>query len=99
MLLMLQVYASFTSASAAEAAKPEPIPVTTALLGSVLVFPIRDAPAAAVSVNDTRLDAEITGIVSNISVQVGDRVTRGGGGGRPRLRAAPHRGEAGRGRA
>ena len=51
--------------------------VTTAELGSLLVYPSRDAPADTVSMNDTRLDAEITGVLEEIPVQVGDRVAKG----------------------
>jgi len=51
--------------------------VTTAELGTLLVYPSRDAPADTVSMNDTRLDAEITGVLEEIPVQVGDRVAKG----------------------
>ena len=51
--------------------------VTTVELGTLLVYPSRDAPAETVSMNDTRLDAEITGVLEEIPVQVGDRVNQG----------------------
>lgn len=56
---------------------PQPVPVTTAELGSVLIFRTHDAPAIAVTLNDTRLAAETTGVVAAIPVQVGDRVSTG----------------------
>ncbi|NKN34133.1 efflux RND transporter periplasmic adaptor subunit [Marichromatium bheemlicum] len=51
--------------------------VTTVELGTVLVHPVREAPAEAVALNDTRLGAEINGVIAAIDVAVGDRVERG----------------------
>ncbi len=64
-------------ASDAVAAEQPQVTVTTAELGGLLVYPSRDAPADTVSMNDTRLDAEITGVLEEIPVQVGDRVSQG----------------------
>ncbi|MBN2886462.1 MAG: efflux RND transporter periplasmic adaptor subunit [Chromatiaceae bacterium] len=62
-------------ASAPKAA--EAVPVSVIELGRVLITPERDAPALAVALNDTRLSAEISGVIESIEVVVGDRVTAG----------------------
>ncbi len=54
-----------------------PIPVTTKKLTDILFFPLRDAPATAISLNDTRVSSEISGILKSISVRVGDSVKKG----------------------
>ena len=53
------------------------VPVTTAELGSVLIHPARDAPGTAVTLNNTHLDAKSTGVIAEIVVAIGDRVTKG----------------------
>lgn len=64
------------NALAAEEKRP-PVPVTTAELGSLLIHPTRDAPATAVSLNQPRVSAEINGVIAEIGVEVGERVTQG----------------------
>ncbi len=54
-----------------------PIPVTTKKLADIIFFPLRDAPATAISLNDTRVSSEISGILENIRVRVGDSVKKG----------------------
>lgn len=63
-------------ALAAEEERP-PVPVTTDALGSLLIHPTRDAPATAVSLNRTQVSAEINGVIAEIGVEVGARVTQG----------------------
>lgn len=54
-----------------------PVPISLATLSSIQVYPERDAPAVAVTLNDTHLDAEIAGVIAAIEARVGDRVKRG----------------------
>lgn len=53
------------------------VPVTTTPLRDLVIFPIRSAPATAVSLNDTSISAQITGNIMDILVKVGDVVERG----------------------
>jgi RND family efflux transporter MFP subunit len=53
------------------------VPVTTRALADVLFYPVRDAPATAVSLNDSRVAAEQSGVLQDISVKVGDSVQKG----------------------
>jgi RND family efflux transporter MFP subunit len=55
----------------------KPIPVTTKPVSEVVFFPVRSAPATAVSLNDARIGSEISGLLETILVRVGDRVNRG----------------------
>lgn len=66
------------SALAAES-EPEPLPVliTTIELSSILIHPTRDAPATAVTLNRPQVSAEINGVIAEIEVDVGDRVSQG----------------------
>jgi len=50
------------------------IPVTTKKLADVLFYPVRDAPATTLSLNDTRVSTELKGILKGIHVRVGDGV-------------------------
>lgn len=52
------------------------IPVTVKKFVEVAIYPVRDAPAAVVSLNDTRVSSEINGLLQDISVRVGDRVEK-----------------------
>lgn len=54
-----------------------PKPVSTARLSEVVFFPYRDAPAMAISINDTRVSSELDGVLSTINVRVGDKVKKG----------------------
>lgn len=74
-VLLLYVSVSL-SALAADSERPA-VPVTTLELGSVLVHPTRDAPATAVTLNRTQLSTEINGVIAEIGVEVGDRVSQG----------------------
>ena len=49
-------------------------PVTTEMISEIAFHPVRNSPATAVSLNDTRVSAEIRGVVKSINVQVGERV-------------------------
>jgi RND family efflux transporter MFP subunit len=51
--------------------------VTTRPLQDVLFHPTREAPALAVSMNDSRVSAEIRGVIDEITVRVGDTVRPG----------------------
>ncbi len=53
------------------------IPVTVKKFSELAIYPVRDAPAAVVSLNDTRVSSEINGLLQDISVRVGDRVEKG----------------------
>ena len=55
----------------------EPVAVTTRSLTEVLIFPVREAPATAVSLNDSHVSAEIRGVLKRIAVRVGDSVSAG----------------------
>jgi RND family efflux transporter MFP subunit len=55
----------------------KPIPVTTKPVSEVVFFPVRSAPAKAVSLNDARVGSEISGLLETISVRVGDSVNEG----------------------
>ncbi len=52
-------------------------PVTTKKLADVLFYPVRDAPATTLSLNDTRVSTELKGILKGIHVRVGDSVKQG----------------------
>ncbi|OUS15974.1 hypothetical protein A9Q88_09540 [Gammaproteobacteria bacterium 50_400_T64] len=52
-------------------------PVTTKKLSEVLFYPVRDAPATTLSLNDTRVSTELKGILKGINVRVGDSVKQG----------------------
>jgi RND family efflux transporter MFP subunit len=67
--------ASFTLLANSE--KRAPVPVTTQLFRELALYPTRDAPATAVSINDTQLSAEITGTLLEITPQIGDKVLKG----------------------
>ncbi len=54
-----------------------PVAVTARPLASLLFFPRRDAPARTVSFNDTRVSAEIRGILEAMPVKVGENVKKG----------------------
>jgi len=55
----------------------DPPPVTTRKLGDILFYPVRDAPATAVSLHDTRVSAQISGLLLSIDVRVGDTIEKG----------------------
>lgn len=55
----------------------EATPVTTKALSEVLFYPLRDAPATTLSLNDTRVSTELKGILKGIRVRVGDSVKQG----------------------
>jgi RND family efflux transporter MFP subunit len=66
--------ATFPTPVAAQVAPPT---VATAPASSVHFFPERDAPAAAVARNESRLGAEIAARIAAILVEVGQTVARG----------------------
>lgn len=53
------------------------LPVGAVPLSEVAFSPTQDAPARAVARNQSRLSSEITAVVREVPVQVGDRVARG----------------------
>ncbi len=55
----------------------EPVPITVKPLAAVAVYPERDAPATAVSLNDAVIAAEVAGRIDAIPVRVGDVVEAG----------------------
>jgi RND family efflux transporter MFP subunit len=55
----------------------EAVPVTTKKLADVLFFPVRDAPATTLSLNDTKVSSELNGLLKGINVRVGDSVKQG----------------------
>ncbi|MCG5510854.1 efflux RND transporter periplasmic adaptor subunit [Ectothiorhodospira lacustris] len=52
-------------------------PITTQTLGEVGFFPVHSAPASTVSLNDTRVSAEINGVIQEITVRAGEEVDAG----------------------
>ncbi len=52
----------------------EATPVTTKKMTDVLFFPVRDAPATTLSLNDTSVSSELGGILKSINFRVGDSV-------------------------
>lgn len=48
--------------------------VTVAPLEDLYIYPLRDAPAKTISLNDARVSAEIDGVVEGVEVNVGDNV-------------------------
>jgi len=50
------------------------LPVTTASLETLLIYPTRTAPASVVSSNDSRLSAEVSAVIERIPVEVGQIV-------------------------
>jgi len=73
--VLLATTAAFAALAQAPAPSPAP-PVTSAPAASVHFFPERDAPAAAVARNESRLAAEIAARVTAIAVDVGQTVAR-----------------------
>lgn len=66
----------FATAAAAQAVAPAP-KIATAPAAKIHFFPERDAPAAAVARNESRLGAEIAARIAAIPVEVGQSVPRG----------------------
>ena len=71
-IIFFIIMTCFCSQLAAEA-----IPVTIKKLDEVLFYPVRDAPATTLSLNDTRVSTELKGILKGINVRVGDNVKQG----------------------
>lgn len=55
----------------------DPIPVTVKPLSELAIYPQLEAPATVVSINRSRLSAEIRALVTEIPVQVGDAAKKG----------------------
>ena len=55
----------------------EPLPVTTRTLDDIGFHPVRSAPATTISLNDTRVSAEIHGVIQEVPVRVGDEINAG----------------------
>ena len=65
------------SLSISTSAQEESNPVTVRPFAELAIYPLGDAPATAISLNDTELSAEIDGTISAIPVKAGDRVQAG----------------------
>ncbi|MCW8908147.1 MAG: efflux RND transporter periplasmic adaptor subunit [Sedimenticola sp.] len=63
--------------SVAFAQEQRTISVTTTTLESVAFYPQHSAPATTVSLNQSRISAETSGVIEQIPVRVGDRVEQG----------------------
>lgn len=74
LLLCLPLLAGLSATLAEER---RTIPVTTAALESVAFYPQYSAPAATVSLNQSRISAETSGVIEQIPVRVGDRIKQG----------------------
>ena len=48
--------------------------VTVAPLEDLYIYPLRDAPARTISLNDARVSAEIDAVIKGVEVNVGDNV-------------------------
>jgi RND family efflux transporter MFP subunit len=70
--LVLPLFIFATNVLAAE----EAIPVKTAALSELAIYPQRTAPATVVSLNTTRVAAEIPAIIEVLAVRVGDIVEK-----------------------
>jgi RND family efflux transporter MFP subunit len=55
----------------------EPLPITTQPVAAVAVNPQHNAPAKVLSLNDAVISAEISGVIREIPVRVGDAVASG----------------------
>lgn len=55
----------------------KPIPVTVKPLEQLIIYPEITVPASVITLNDTRLSAEITATVKNMPAQVGEVVEQG----------------------
>lgn len=66
------------SIAAVNCAAQSAVSVRTASLSDVANYPIRSAPATAVTINSAEISAEISAQIKNIHVRVGDVVDRGG---------------------
>lgn len=51
--------------------------VTVSPLEDLYIYPLKDAPARAISLNDAQVSAEIAAVITAIKVNVGDNVARG----------------------
>jgi RND family efflux transporter MFP subunit len=71
--ILLAVWAVGVAAEAT----PEPVTVTLQPLSELLVYAEREAPAAAVSLNESRVAAEVSAVVREIPVQVGEVIEQG----------------------
>lgn len=65
------------SLSCSVMAQQRAVPVTTSPIQDIVTFPVRNAPATTVSLNDASISAQITGTILEIPVQVGDVVEQG----------------------
>lgn len=74
LLLCLSLAAALSTTLAEER---RAIPVTTTALESVAFYQQYSAPATSISLNQSRISAEISGVIEQIPVKVGDRVERG----------------------
>lgn len=63
--------------STALTAEPQPAAVTAVPLEQVQIHPVRSAPGTVVSLNDSRISAEVGGVVEEITVRPGETVQRG----------------------
>jgi len=74
LLLLCLLPGGFATAQEQEA---RTVSVTTATLASVAFYPHYSAPATTVSLNQSRISAETSGVIEQIPVRVGDQVQQG----------------------
>ncbi len=75
MLVTMVLLLGISPCSAAHA--DEALPVTVQVLGELTVYPEEHAPATVVSLNKSRIAAEISARLEELPVKVGDRVEKG----------------------
>lgn len=69
--------ATWVMGAVAADAVPDAVVVTVQPLSELLVYAEREAPAAVVSLNESRIAAEVSAVVLDVLVQVGEVVARG----------------------
>jgi RND family efflux transporter MFP subunit len=74
-LLCCWTFASVSRIASADAGSSEGTKaVTVAPLEDLYIYPLRDAPARTISLNDARVSAEIDAVIKGFEVNVGDNV-------------------------
>lgn len=76
LLVVVFCTAAELPAAGGEGVATPPVPVTTSKLADLVFFPERTAPATVVSVNNAGVSAEISGLLLDVSVNVGDEVLK-----------------------
>lgn len=76
LLILLGLFFSLPVYAENNVAKDEAIPVTVKTLEQLVFHPVKKAPAQVVTLQNSLLSAEISALVSNVHVQIGDRVVK-----------------------